>query len=954
MRFFMRYFILLWSLLGGAQLSAAAGLTLDEALGQATPPAHGVALSVDAARVALPAGAILPGTKLTVSDAASLYNRASQSFGTVTALAPPTMTVLNTAPGEPNIYAGMPPLDAFTLLLASLSDPQWTALTSAAGLGVSDLTPAQQSLFASLLSHDGKLLVRPQYAEGETGDDHDQRDLTDALPQVHLRLGQTATLSLQPKEDPNSSYGPAPVPPPAGAPRRYEVAEREDYGGSAAKDYGADVRADVPNVPKRGQLDFSMPSLKMLVPLNGVKTVGDLIYRIGGMTHVEVYADPRLEKQLLTHLGGPSAPAADLLRALAFCLCGTFRQVGPAYVLTDDIVGIGTRRQIWAEFEEDASSLRRGPVSAAANALYQRHSPHELSWFDDPGAYSPEEIKSPGVSSLNIEDEFLPELKLPFAKLTSAQQDMAERGADKWNREYKMQPVTTDGLITVRPGLSTQLLVPGIATPIDLNLNHGGTDQSFVFKMSPEEFQEKLKAHEDEEQKKYLAAHPELAAEMAGSPAKGPVSAVFALLKPTLRRGAIIHPCTSKDVDADVAAAKMLGLNALWLDVFSDGTARLPGSALSDSIAAKTSENDILAEAMARTKGTGIRIFPLFDLLFWGQSPPAQDADLNILGETSAQAAARWQQRKALLPQGELMSDEVMGNPVIPDWPGVAVSPLAPDVQKELVSFMKTVAARPGIAGIVWRDTDTPGYDLLPGGSDTSSLLLGYGQEMRLSFLRRFHADPVDIYDVGHSGTLANTDLPYFSDQGSGNLMYALHDDWVKFRQDMGLAFLESLYAAVDPPNGLAARRVRILVKQRRRGQGGNDRFGHHIYPPGWYGSWDNPRLPPPTLHTMGEDDKPGQPMQPVPDETIQAKSQSEIVMTPITSDALDQMRQVLVMMPPANAKRPARSLPLTGYFRMPGFVLDLDKAPSGEDPLPVLAAEVTAETKPPAVSGVK
>ena len=132
---------------------------------------------------------------------------------------------------------------------------------------------------------------------------------------------------------------------------------------------------------------------------------------------------------------------------------------------------------------------------------------------------------------------------------------------------------------------------------------------------------------------------------------------------------------------------------------------------------------------------------------------------------------------------------------------------------------------------------------------------------------------------------------------------------------------------------------MRILVKQRHRGQGGTDGSGHHVYPPGWYGSWDNPRLPPPTLHTMGEDDKPGQPEQPVPGDAVQAKSQSQIVLTPIRTEDLDQMRELLSMEQAAGPKSHFPSLP-----PMPGFVLDLDKTPSGEDPLPALAAEVTAE----------
>ena len=921
----MRSFIACWLLLGLVHTSTAAGLTLDTALEQAVPPAHGgVALSVDAAKVTLPAKTVLPGTRLTVSDAASVFNRASQSFGLVRALAPPTMIVLNTAPGEPNIYAGMPPLDAFTLLLASLSETQWSALTSVSGLGVSDLNPSQQQIFASLISRGGKLLVRPQYAAGEKQDDKDQRDLTDQLPQAHLRLGQTVALSLPPKDDPNSSYGDAPIPPPPGAPRQYEVAERDNYDSSATKDYGADVRAEVPNVPKRGQLDFSSVPLKTAIPLSGLKTVGDLVTRIGGLTHTELYADSRLEKKPLTLIGGPAAPAGDLLRALAFCLCGTWRQVGPAYVLTDDIIGIGTRRQIWTEYEEDANTLRRGPVLAASNLLYTRHLPRELPWFNDPGRYTPEEIQSAGRQSFNTQDGFLPELKVPFAKLSPAQQDMAERGVAKWNTDYKMQPVTTDGLITVRPGLSTQLLVPGVATPVDLNLNHGPTEQFFVFQMPQEMADARMKADEAEQ----LKAHPEYAAMLAKMPALPPASAVLASLKTTPRRGAIVHPRTAKEVEADVAAAKTLGLNTLWVDVFSDGVSHLSG------------EHDILTEMLAKTKGTGIQVFPLFDLLFWGQGPPTQNADLNILGETSSQAAARWQQRKSLLPAGQDLSEEAMGNAVIPDWPGVAVSPLAPEVRAKLAGLMKSVVARPGVAGLVWRDTETPGYGLLPGGSDTSSLLLGYQQDVRLEFLRRFHADPVDIYDVGHSGAIANTDVPNFTEQGYGSGGYALHDKWVKFRQDAGIGFLQSLYAAVVPPDA-PAKRMRILVKQRHRGQAGNDGFGHHTYPPGWYGSWDNPRLPPPTLHTMGDDDKPGQPTQPVPNDMTQARSQSQIVLMPLTTDSLNMMRRALSMGAAAGQKGRLPAFP-----PMPGFVLDLDKTPSGEDPLLALAAEITAEKK--------
>ena len=77
---------------------------------------------------------------------------------------------------------------------------------------------------------------------------------------------------------------------------------------------------------------------------------------------------------------------------------------------------------------------------------------------------------------------------------------------------------------------------------------------------------------------------------------------------------------------------KALGLNQLWLDVFSGGHSHLdkpPGGG-----------PDILTEALARTKGTGIAVIPALNLLRWGADPPPDACDLTALGETSAQAEA--------------------------------------------------------------------------------------------------------------------------------------------------------------------------------------------------------------------------------------------------------------------------------------------------------------------------
>lgn len=51
---------------------------------------------------------------------------------------------------------------------------------------------------------------------------------------------------------------------------------------------------------------------------------------------------------------GRSARAGDALKALCLALNATFRKVGPAYVLTDDLLSYGARRAVLAEWLYDA------------------------------------------------------------------------------------------------------------------------------------------------------------------------------------------------------------------------------------------------------------------------------------------------------------------------------------------------------------------------------------------------------------------------------------------------------------------------------------------------------------------------------------------------------------------------------------------------------------------------
>ncbi|MGC8068746.1 hypothetical protein, partial [Salmonella enterica] len=86
------------------------------------------------------------------------------------------------------------------------------------------------------------------------------------------------------------------------------------------------------NREKPSQLNYKLPALAVEIRLDGIKNVKELFKAIREQCSVEIYPDFRLASYDLK-VQGEAAPAADILRAAALCVGGTYRQVGPAYVL---------------------------------------------------------------------------------------------------------------------------------------------------------------------------------------------------------------------------------------------------------------------------------------------------------------------------------------------------------------------------------------------------------------------------------------------------------------------------------------------------------------------------------------------------------------------------------------------------------------------------------------------
>ncbi|HET6385786.1 MAG TPA: hypothetical protein VFJ58_20535 [Armatimonadota bacterium] len=708
--------------------------TLAAALIAARPPPAGIAFAVDAEQVDLPAGAAPPPPNASLGSIADSFGRLVRQFGGVTALAPPTMVILNTHPTGGEILAGMAPSDALKLLMASLSDEQWQAFASTGGLPLSALqNDSQRALLAALFRNTGLKVYGGLPQLPELGLPQYQFFTPAEIMQGRLRMTRRVRMFFRrpaPDSGPTgSTWGTLRN----GSRLYYPVAqpyEREAIDGEP-------VREETPNSPKRGELNLNDHRFRTSIPLVGLKTAGDLVARIAQLTRTEIYIDRRGESKPLTFTGAASAPAGDLLSALAFCLTGTYRRIGPAFVLTDDLLGIGTRQQILVEFEQSIVRERRKLLDRARKTI-QSHSVEEFPLQPDSAALTPAQAQEAARQHPDASRTEGARATLSLDQLTPVQQSAALQ----WMKDAGL--VDPNYSIQLRDEPSLQLLVPGLDGAV--NLSAYARAQS-AFRSFPGQGDHEKSATPADEVK---------------------------LIDRYSHRPALVTAHTAADVASIVASMRRLGLTELWVTVFGPDVPE-------KSNAAGLNGNDLLAAALKDTKDTGITVLPVLDMLSWSPDTGRDSEDLNILGENSLELEARV----------SAIRKNRMGEPVLPPELGLRVSPFDPAVQARLTGIIRRIASTPGIAGIVWENANPFGYDATqfrdqePTNFDFS---MGYTTTARLAFLRREHVDPVDLrppYPVGF-----DTRLPEFDNPAMEPVLAA---KWDAFRADEDEALLKRL-----------------------------------------------------------------------------------------------------------------------------------------------------------------
>ena len=746
-----------------------------------------------------------------IGDFESLFKFQPVKIGDLTVFAPVTMTILSVDFPEPNIYANMQQGDAFKLLAASLTDNQWKALVSDQGLGPQDLnSDEQRSLWTAALRFSGNVVL---HKEGDIFKPGEGIDITDKLDQVRIHLSRTMDVEIPISDNSYTMVSPPETSNKSAPPKYYiETRWQPDTGVS-----GFVPKQVVANVAKPSELDYSDIRFNTPVSLAAAPNLGVLITRIGLATKAELYCDKRMEKfHVSMSPAAGTARAGDILKCIALAVTGTYRRVGSAFVLTNDVMGLGTKIALLSDYNQRATNLLRTPLGEAGDKITANHSMRNLPLSSGADLdFTPEEYKEM-LAQNPWADPSSSNLTLPMAELTPAQRANAQASYNqmlKNPQQFQNGKPSIDGKIMLDCRAELHMSVPGVDGDISLS-------NISLWSL----FQESNEA----QQKHYQAISDAKAAALAQSKNPAPTASAVPLTDQfravTPLRAIIVTPTTVDEATAIVAKAQALGFNQVFVNVFSDSS--VPGAYLAGDIS-KTGI-PMLNAAIKAAHGRGIAVFAYVDLLTWPKDTPSALRDIDIRGEDSAAESVRQQMTWANL------SGPYLG-PSAKDMP-VSVSPLNRQVQKVLLSVHQELAEVPGLGGIVWVDVDTAGYVAHPYNNNDE---LGYTQPLRLAFLRKEHADPVDI---AANGFYVNVDMTIPIMQLDNAAGSTLQQGWFTYRATGLNTFLRQLRATVDPPQAVPNQAKMFLVSELSG------------YYEGWFGSWDSPTASFPTYHQSWED----------------------------------------------------------------------------------------------------
>jgi hypothetical protein len=771
------------------------------------------------------------GYRLTA--AVSAFQRKLTQVGSVWAVVPDTMTVLNTKDlPEPSPYLGMSRGQKLKLLQARLTDAQWKKLASPEGLGANDLDRDQRELFLSALPNPFRVQVtRTRPEGGVTTDLMTLNPAQAASARIGMRRSLSWSFQMEGDRGGMVTMGLGGEPRPDGSPHLALAHEFQDWEERRGKLLDVPLVRVEPNRLKESDVHFAAPALSAPVSLAGAKTVGDLVQRVAAAARVELHADVRYASLPVYVRAVGGVRAGDLLQAICLSVTGTFRKLedgkgGVAYLLTDDREGLGVRHARLMQWARQVGALADEREREVLERIKEARPFEVVGWAaDDPlaptaalqqkiEAHRAEMQKPRDPSGVRPYSELFPMVSPDL--LPAAAKEMVAKQIESWEKGRAAGNDDRKGLRTDAVMLDVRLrpvfLVPGVGTIEDSEMSFGGGSESLF---SSDRMYNPLPS---------VVPAPRPGEQMPEM--KLPVA-----LPGHLRERVLwIRAASPQEAASAAREAARVGLNVLWLDVAPTVTA--------------AEFRPIVAAA--REAAPGVALYAAVRVLRQSaEGGNKYSSDLNLLGETITATGARRGKEIGKLAElndprrwYQTSMERLVRMARAGDFasPGDSVSAAA------LRRRVLEIAATPGLTGLVLRDLVPYGYQALGNmGNPTlgeNEFELGYTPEMRLAFLRQTGVDPVDLTLTGDNnfwlpmtfaGSFhASLELPFFRDYGRNARGTTINDQnatelgardaaekWDLFRHQVGVEFQNSLFAALKQVPGPKPGQPLVLLREQ-------------------------------------------------------------------------------------------------------------------------------------------
>ncbi|MBB6048632.1 hypothetical protein [Armatimonas rosea] len=523
-------------------------------------------------------------------DVCDYFNQQPFRVGGLTVIAPKTMRLFTRPSLAPELAVPLSREEAWMELLASLSSAQWKQLGGTNGLGLSDLGEKQKGYFLALLPV--QMHLSPTYNGEATNTPPAQpRDLTGTqLQSVRVRLARQLSLNylIEGKANQYVSFGDG-----GSKDQRYQLTAsyNTDDGEESVDPLSARLYPKVPNKLKPSDMDFANARLDARIALGELKTLDELLQRIGAATRLTFKADYRV-RRLSVSVRGESARAGDLLQALCLGVCGAFRRIetpqGTTFLLTEDREGLTTRQAAYDLWIQKVYELRQKQQEERTKKMQANGATIPT---DNPDGLSPETLKKVGEIFRPLspgEEPGIAAAELP----ASYQKQLAEAGKMEFTLGDENGGSTPGRIRTDRVSLRSESkllwVLPGVGSFPNQELSLGWSLD--------------MALHKNE----LTLPSPKLA----------PDAPLFA---PCWKdRGLVLTPNSPEQAREAVTLAKQAGFNTLWVCVPLETARAKP----------------LLEAALAAGKTAGVTVRA--QLALWAMASEPVPLDKNPLGEPYA------------------------------------------------------------------------------------------------------------------------------------------------------------------------------------------------------------------------------------------------------------------------------------------------------------------------------